>query len=149
MKSSFEWIGVALVVALAAGCASRPVNTVPPAPGGYDGTSYGVQYGVVQRIDTVRVDGRTSGAGAVIGGAVGGVIGHQAKHHRDLATGVGVVAGAIVGNEIEKSQQRDREIYRVTVRVDYGGQRSFDYAQLNGLRTGDRVRIENNQLYRL
>jgi outer membrane lipoprotein SlyB len=70
-------------------------------------------------------------------------------HNRNLATGVGILTGAIIGNEIEKSQRGAREIYRVTVRVRHGGLRSFDYASLNDLQVGDRVRIENNQLYRL
>jgi len=67
---------------------------------------------------------------------------------KDLATGVGIVAGAIIGNEVEKNNRGARDIYRVTVQVERSGLRSFDYATLNDLRIGDRVRIENNQLYR-
>jgi len=139
--------GVVAFVALASGCATRqPVPVSQPSQGGY----YGAQHGVVQSIDTVRAQSQTSGAGAVIGGVVGGLAGHQIDHggKKDFATGVGVVAGALIGNEIEKNSRGYRDVYRVTVRVDYGGLRSFDYAQLNDLRVGDRVRIENNQLYR-
>jgi outer membrane lipoprotein SlyB len=146
MNSPLASLAIAAVVALASGCATRQPTYVPqPTQGGY-----GTQYGVVQSIDTVRAQNQTSGAGAILGGVIGGVAGHQVDHgsKKDLATGVGVVVGAIIGNEIEKNNRGARDIYRVTVRTDHGGMRSFDYAQLDNLRIGDRVRIENNQLYR-
>jgi uncharacterized protein YcfJ len=85
-----------------------------------------------------------------VGGALGGLVGRQigSGGGRDAATAVGVLAGAIMGNEIEKNRRGAADIYRVTVRVDGGGLRSFDYATLDDLRVGDRVRIDNNQLYR-
>lgn len=150
MKSSIRSLGVTGVMVLAllaAGCASRPAQQVyQPVPGSYAGT----QYGVVHSIDTVRAQTQTSGGGALVGGVVGAVVGRQigSGSGRDAGTAVGAVAGAIIGNEIEKNNRGHRDVYRVTVRVDYGGLRSFDYAQLNDLRVGDRVRIENNQLYR-
>jgi len=146
MKSSLSWAAVALFTALSAGCATRH----PAPPPQYAQPSYGTQYGVVQNIETVRAQSQTSGGGAVVGGLVGGLLGHQVDHgaKKDLATGVGIVAGAIIGNEVEKNNRGARDIYRVTVQVDRGGMRSFDYATLNDLRIGDRVRIENNQLYR-
>jgi len=138
--------GIAVFVALASGCATRqPVASSPQ--GGY---SYGTQYGVVQSIDSVRAQSQTSGAGAIVGGAIGGLVGHQVDHgaKKDLATGVGIVAGALIGNEVEKNNRGYHDVYRVTVRLDSGAQRSFDYASLSDLRIGDRVRIDNNQLYR-
>ena len=39
-------------------------------------------------------------------------------------------------------------VYRVTVRLDSGETRAFDYASLPNLRVNDRVRVEGNQLYR-
>ena len=145
MRSSATFAMAALFVALAGGCATRA-----PAPQPAQGNYYGTQYGIVQSIDTVRAQSQTSGGGAIVGGAIGGLLGHQVDHgaRKDLATGVGIVAGALIGNEIEKNNRGAHDIYRVTVRVDHGGERSFDYAQLDNLRVGDRVRIENNQLYR-
>lgn len=150
MKSSIRSFGVAgaiVLAALAAGCASRPTQQVyQPVPGSYATT----QYGVVQSIDTVRAQNQTSGGGAIVGGVVGAVVGRQigSGSGRDAGTAVGAVAGAIIGNEIEKNSKNRHDVYRVTVRVDRGGLRSFDYARLDDLRIGDRVRIENNQLYR-
>ena len=144
MRTSATLTAAALFIALASGCASR--QPAPAPVSSYQGT----QYGVVQSIDTVRAQSQTSGGGAIVGGVIGGLIGHQidSGHRKAAATGVGVVAGAIIGNEIEKNNSGARDIYRVTVRTDYGNVRSFDYAQLDNLRVGDRVRIENNQLYR-
>ena len=135
----------ATLLALASGCATRQP---PPPPA--QASTYSAQYGVVQSIDTVRAQSQTSGGGALLGGAVGGLVGHNVEHgnKKALATGVGIVAGALIGNEIEKNNRGYRDVYRVTVRVDRGGMLSFDYASLNDLRVGDRVRIENNQLYR-
>jgi outer membrane lipoprotein SlyB len=146
MVSTLRIVGMALFVALAAGCAHRQAAPVPPSHGGY----YGTQYGVVHSIDMVRAQSQTSGGGAAVGGAIGGLIGNQIEHgHRKaVATTVGILAGAIIGNEIEKNKQGRRDVYRVTVQVERGGLAHFDYASLDNLRVGDRVRIENNQLYR-
>jgi len=147
MKTSIAWIVAGVFVAAASGCATRqPAPPSQPAQGGY----YGTQYGVVQSIDTVRAQSQTSGGGALLGGAIGAVVGHNIEHgdKKMIATGAGAVVGALIGNEIEKNNKGYRDVYRVTVRVDYGGMRTFDYASLDNLRVGDRVRIENNQLYR-
>lgn len=148
MRSSATCAFAAVVAALATGCATpRQGAPVPSAPqAGY----YGSEYGVVQSIDTVRAQSQTSGGGAVVGGAIGGIVGRAIEpgRNRTVATGVGILAGAIIGNEIEKNQRGAQDIYRVTVRVRHGGLRSFDYASLADLQVGDRVRIENNQLYR-
>ena len=143
MRSPFVSVAIAAVVALASGCATqRPSN-----PGSY---AYGAQYGALQSIDSLRAQSQTSGAGALVGGAIGALVGHQVDHgaKKDFATGVGAVAGALIGNEVEKNSKGYHDAYRVTVRLDSGAQRSFDYASLSDLRVGDRVRVDNNQIYR-
>jgi outer membrane lipoprotein SlyB len=149
MNNSVARAAGALLIALAAGgCATHaPAPANAPVQGGY---YRGAQYGVVQNIETVRAQSQTSGGGALLGGAIGAVVGNQFEHgnKRMFTTGAGAVVGALIGNEIEKNNKGARDIYRVTVRVDQGGFRSFDYASLDDLRVGDRVRIENNQLYR-
>jgi outer membrane lipoprotein SlyB len=109
-----------------------------------------VQYGSVQSIDTVRAQSQTTGGGALLGGAAGAVIGHQIDHGntKAAATVVGIVAGALIGNEIEKNQRAARDFYRVAVRLDDGAVRAFDYQSLGDIRVGDRVRVENNQVFR-
>jgi outer membrane lipoprotein SlyB len=60
------------------------------------------------------------------------------------------VGGALIGHAIEKNQwpATASQIYRVTVQQDNGVVRTFDYATQPNVRVGDRVRVENNQLYR-
>jgi outer membrane lipoprotein SlyB len=150
-----------LIAALAAGCAAparsydrnydrggdrayRPVPSTQAS--GY------AQYGAVASIEPLGGARQTTGGGAVIGGVVGALIGHQISSggEKAAATAIGVVGGALLGNEIEKNQSRggSAEAWRVVVRFNNGEQRAFDYARLNELRVGDRVRVVNNEVYR-
>ncbi|MBX3657982.1 MAG: glycine zipper 2TM domain-containing protein [Ramlibacter sp.] len=113
-----------------------------------------VEYGRVSNIEVVRTEekGKGSGAGAVIGGIAGAVIGHQigGGSGRDLATAAGAIGGAVVGNNVEKRNKTEvHETWRVSVQVDRGGYRAYDMDSAANLRVGDRVRIENGQIYRL
>ncbi|MFP5406739.1 MAG: glycine zipper 2TM domain-containing protein [Gammaproteobacteria bacterium] len=112
--------------------------------------SYAVEYGVVRDIALVDTRSGSSGAGAVIGGVLGAVVGNQvgSGFGRAAATGAGAVGGALVGNAIEGRRAGAEQAYRVDVQTDRGDMRSFYYQDLNGVRVGDRVRIENNQLFR-
>lgn len=120
----------------------RPTAVVVPAA---------IEYGRVQEIVVVRKEARTTGGGAVLGAIVGGVLGNQVGGGtgKALATGAGVVGGAVVGNEIEKRNKRDDEAFRVVVRFDNGAVRQYDYDNVDGLRVGDRVKLEGKQLYRI
>jgi outer membrane lipoprotein SlyB len=54
----------------------------------------------------------------------------------------------VIGHEVEKARS-EQDRYRITVRLDSGATLSVDDANDLNLRTGDRVRIENNRIYRL
>lgn len=138
---------VALVTVLAAGCAAYP----PPPPRSVAAAPAArVEYGRIHSVDVIRAENQTSGAGGVIGGVTGAVVGRQfgSGSGRTAGTLIGAIAGAVIGNEIEKQNRHARDVYRVVVRTDGGQLRAFDYAQLDDVRTGDRVRIENNLVYR-
>lgn len=109
------------------------------------------QYGRVTDIEVVSRKSRTSGGGAALGAVIGGVLGHQigSGNGRDLATGAGVVGGAIAGNRIEKQRASDDEIYRITVAFEDGSREYFDYEHIEDLRVGDRVKLRGGQLERL
>ena len=62
---------------------------------------------------------------------------------------VGAGVGALIGNEIEKNVRRERGGVRITVRLDDGRMRRFDFNDSDGLRVGDRVRIDGGRLYSL
>jgi outer membrane lipoprotein SlyB len=106
-------------------------------------------YGRVVAIDVVRGSGRSSGAGAVIGGIVGGVVGHQIGSGRgnDVATAAGAIGGAVAGNEVERRRGADED-YRIVVEFRDGRQATFVQNDLNGIRVGDRVRVDGNRLLR-
>jgi len=108
-----------------------------------------IEYGVVEAIDMYRGgDGAPIGLGAIIGGVAGGIIGHQfgGGSGNTAATIVGALGGAAVGNEVQRSNARDR--YRVIVRLDSGGSLALEQVGQGELRVGDRVRIVNNRVYR-
>lgn len=116
-----------------------------------------VQYGHVRSIEQIEGGGRerregSSGGGALVGGVIGGVVGNQmgSGNGRAAATVLGAVGGAIVGNEIERQNQRgERGNYEVQVQLERrGGDLWFQLDRLDGLKVGDRVRIENGRLQR-
>lgn len=147
-------ITLAAVAALSAGCATQrsyqqPYQQ-PYQQSGYQPVPARAQYGEVERIDATRA-AASGGGGAIVGGIVGALLGNAVGHggEKAIATGVGAVGGALLGDQIEKQQRgRAEGSWRVVVRLDNGSQRAFEYAQLSDLRVGDRVRVEGNQLVR-
>ena len=63
------------------------------------------------------------------------------------ATVAGAVGGAVVGNEIEK-RRNDGERYRITVRSRDGRDSVFEQDSLEGIRVGDRVRVDGGRVIR-
>ena len=150
---------LASTIALGAGCSS--VRNDPAPSYGSVGTSTSsypssssheaVQYGTVRDIHTREIAQRRSGAGALLGAVIGGVAGNQvgSGSGRAAATAIGAVGGAVIGDRIESSRNNNTQsYYQVDVRMDNGEMRTFDYQDINGLRVGDRVRLQDNQLQR-
>ncbi|MBC7547852.1 MAG: glycine zipper 2TM domain-containing protein [Polaromonas sp.] len=160
-----------LLVALLAACAPMsPQNNYPSASypqgtnssGIYPASSYPapnqqstyVEYGRVSNVEVLQSQGQSqpSGVGAIIGGIAGAVVGSQigGGSGRSAATVVGGLGGAVAGNAIEKSRGGNvTETFRISVQMDNGSYRSYDLPASGQLRTGDRVRIENGQLFRM
>lgn len=154
----------ALLLAGLAACAA-PMSSSSPSTypsSSYPSSSYPAQYpqgnytefGRVSNVEVLRTSepGKGSGLGAVIGGVAGAVVGRQigGGSGRDAATVVGAVGGAVAGNAIEKSRNTTvRETYRISIQLDNGSTRAYDVPAHGDLRVGDRVRIENGQIYRL
>lgn len=157
---------IALATLVACAPMNGPMNS-PAQASGYPTTSYPastypsqnsqgnyVEYGRISNVEVLRSQGQAqgSGLGAVIGGVAGALVGSQigGGTGRTAATVVGAVGGAVAGNAIEKNRSpTTSEAYRVSVQLDNGGTRAYDVPATGDLRTGDRVRIENNQLYRV
>lgn len=109
------------------------------------------QCGAVTSVKLVTVkDDHPNVLGTIAGGVIGGVLGNQVGggSGRDLATIAGAVGGAYAGNRVENNMNK-KQVHRVTVRLDNGTTRSFDYAQDPGLQPGNRVKVENDALARL
>ncbi len=141
----------ALVLATACSSTPPPRSETASRPVPAASNSYYSQMGYVSNIELVPVASRTSGGGAVIGAVLGAVIGNQVGGGtgRAVATGVGAVGGGVIGNEIEKRNKSDNEVYRVSVRYDNGQVQQFDYQRIDDLRVGDRVKVEGGQLHRV
>lgn len=105
--------------------------------------------GVVKAVRVIEVKGEASGVGAVAGGVVGAVIGHEVVDGKNqgLATIAGGVGGAVAGHEIEK-QTKKQKVYRVTVRMDNGTERTLSLAQEPAFSVGSRVKVNGNALER-
>lgn len=102
--------------------------------------------GRIESVNAVQEQGQGSGVGVVAGAVVGGLLGNQigGGNGRKLATVAGAVGGGYAGNEVEK-RVRSTSSYRVNVRMEDGSVRSFKETTDNW-RVGDRVRIVNGQL---
>jgi outer membrane lipoprotein SlyB len=104
-----------------------------------------LECGVVQSVQEVDSKGAGgSGIGYAGGAVVGGVLGHQVGegNGNKLATVVGAVGGALLGNEAEKRVNTSKA-FDITVRFDDGSSRVFTEANLPTWRNGDKVRVVN------
>ena len=168
---------VFVAVALSACAPMGPQVSSAPYPGGgyqqgvqqgvYPSTNYPagaypalnqqglyVEYGRVNNIEVFQTQSKAqgSGVGALIGGVAGAVVGRQigGGSGRDAATVLGAVGGAVAGNAVEKNRAGEfTESFRISVQLDNGNFRSYDLPSSGQLRIGDRVRVENGQLFRM
>jgi outer membrane lipoprotein SlyB len=53
-----------------------------------------------------------------------------------------------VGHQIQKRNQQQPESYRLQVRLENGSYQTVMQDSIEGLRVGDRVRIDNGRAYR-
>ena len=148
--------GLVLALAACAGAPSTSAGRYPAAVGASAPMS--LEFGRITGIEYVPAGAAAVGQpnliGAVVGGAVGAVLGHQigGGSGRDAATVLGGVAGAVVGSQVGREQSitaTTSPTYRVSVRVDQGGIRTYEVPATGELQVGDQVRIENNVIYRL
>ena len=103
--------------------------------------------GKVESVRIVHHQARPTGIGVVAGAVLGGVLGNQVGggNGRSLATVAGAVGGGYAGNEIEKRSNVTAS-YQVRVRMEDGRHRYFTYAAQPDWNAGDRVRIVNGRL---
>ena len=105
--------------------------------------------GTVTDVKSIKKEGEASGGGAIIGGVVGGVLGHQVGSGRgkDVATVAGAAGGAYAGHQVEKSA-KSSEFWQVSVKMDGGNMRYFNFDKEPSYRAGDTVKIVDKKLVR-
>jgi outer membrane lipoprotein SlyB len=103
--------------------------------------------GVIESVHAVRQVQKPSGVGVVAGALVGGLLGNQVGggNGRALATVAGAVGGGYAGNEVEK-RTHTTTTYQVRVHLENGRSRVFAYQQQPGWNVGDHVRVVNGRL---
>lgn len=101
--------------------------------------------GVVESVQAVTRKGEGTGVGAVAGGVVGALLGNQVGkgNGRKAMTVIGAVGGGAAGHEIEK-RSRSTTIYRVQVRMEDGSLRTIE--QANSPSIGARVIVQGQSL---
>ena len=118
-----------------------------PVPARVAAAATCAECGVIESVREVDAKGQGSGLGAVGGGVLGGLLGNQvgAGRGKDVMTVVGVVGGAVAGNEVEKRVKTTKS-YQVTVRLNDGSSRVISEASLPTWRNGDKVKVVNGAI---
>ena len=153
--------GMAILAAAAAvglaGCATPNDPYQTTYPGGPTSPAYPSQdvarYGYVESVETVTPERRAGpGIGAIGGAVAGGVLGHQvgSGSGNTAATIGGAVIGGVVGHQVEQRVRGTQaagveHIFRV--RMDDGSYQTFRKETQDGIRVGDRVRIERGNIF--
>lgn len=154
---NFRQISAAAAVAASlalAGCAT-PAGSYGPGYGSSPG--YGSRAcdscGTVTRIERAGSTTSPNVVGPVLGGVVGAVAGKELARRntdsdgrRNVATAGGAVAGAIAGNAIQ-NRVEGGNVYRIHVRMDDGRSTVVNQAELDGLREGSYVRIQDGRAW--
>jgi outer membrane lipoprotein SlyB len=103
--------------------------------------------GTVESVREYSVRHHSSGVGLVAGALVGGLIGHQFFRGTGnvVSTVGGAAGGAYVGNKMEENHHEGVR-YAVRVHLDNGTTHVVRYAALPPFRQGDRVRYDRGRL---
>lgn len=101
--------------------------------------------GIVEAVQAVQRKGQGTGVGVVAGGVLGAAVGNQMGHGNGRAamTVLGAVGGGLAGNEVEK-RARAETVFQVRIRFDDGSVRTIE--QATAPTVGTRVEVQGNKL---
>ena len=102
-----------------------------------------VQFGTIESVRGVQLEGTKTPIGSVAGAAVGGIAGSSVGGGRGSAVAavLGAVAGGVAGSALEEGATRTPGV-EITVRLDNGQYLAVVQAdQGEGFRAGERVRV--------
>nr|GEU28434.1 hypothetical protein [Tanacetum cinerariifolium] len=128
----------------------EPVRATEPAPAALSAPAAPAvckSCGVVESVRTLEHRAQGSGVGAAGGAILGGLLGNQvgSGHGRQLATVAGAVGGAVAGNQIE-GHVKSTQSWQITVRMDNGTKRTFNFTSQPSWHEGDEVKVVNGKL---
>ena len=101
-----------------------------------------VQFGIIDSIQQVKIEGTKSGTGTAVGGISGGVIGSTvgSGSGRTIATVVGAIAGGLAGSAIEEKSTA-KDALEITVTLDRGKTLTIVQEADDQFDVGERVRV--------
>lgn len=102
-----------------------------------------VQYGIVESVRPVKLEGTKTPVGPLAGAAVGGIAGSTVGQGRGaaIATVVGAVAGGLAGAAVEEGVTRSQGV-EVTVRLENNQLMAIVQDDKGeGFRTGESIRV--------
>ena len=102
--------------------------------------------GTVTKVTAHSKRPKGSGVGLVAGAVVGGLVGNQFGHGSGnaLATVGGAVAGGVAGNEIERGSKQRPTVYVTDIRMDDGTRREITLG--HAFAVGTRVSVNGNHV---
>lgn len=105
--------------------------------------------GRVTAVTTVEKKGEGGPIGMIAGGVAGAVLGHQIGGGRgqDVATVAGAAGGAYAGHKVEE-RLRTKTIWQVSVHMENGDDRTFEFEKDPGFAKGDAVKLSGNSIVR-
>jgi outer membrane lipoprotein SlyB len=103
--------------------------------------------GTVESVQAIEHKAQPSGVGVVAGALLGGVVGNRfgGGNGRALSTVAGAVGGGYAGNEIEKNVHHTTT-YQVRVKMEDGKIRTFSYNTQPNWSAGDQVKVVEGAL---
>jgi outer membrane lipoprotein SlyB len=105
--------------------------------------------GRVVGVTTGTKKGKGGPIGIIGGGVAGALLGHQVGGGtgKDVATIAGAAGGAYAGHKIEE-KVRSTKVWSVKVRLDRGGERTFEFDHDPGFSSGDLVKLSGGSVTR-
>ena len=139
-KSIMGLLGMTLLLLVLQGCAPSASGKVYTRDQARQGMQ--VQYGTVQQVSEVTIEGTKSGLGTLAGGALGAGVGQTmgSGTGRTLAAVAGGVVGAIAGQATEKGVTTKTGL-EIMVALDNGEVLSVVQESDTLFQAGERVRV--------
>lgn len=105
--------------------------------------------GKVTSVAVVEKKGEGGPIGVIAGGVAGALLGNQigGGTGKTVATVAGAAGGAYAGHKVEE-HVRTTKVWAVKVRMDGGGERSFQFEQDPGYKAGDLVKLSGTSIVR-